>query len=878
MKRKRNGRGCLAMLLSACMVFGMLTGCGGDRGTSAEIPSSSGNETVSSEVSAVPDVEGGTDGGGDISLIASIKENFSAAVLSENYNKGQYNLASDYVFEFPCSEAAGYLAFKAFGVYASPNFTENFRTYNRNTYENGVIRVAPGDVVQLDANGSRDINKGTWGSLNELYLVQFIDLETGKDLEKPIVTPFSVRHDVKAPVIAQGVDEKNNYTLSWKPVEGAKQYVVYEYFGGCAYNVCCTTTETSVNVEEFKKQKDSEDLLALFKKDLENAGYDVDHNGVFVMNAAVHYSDELNDGYYTVIAIDEAGRVSGISNIVDVRDVAKLLPYKIKDNVLKANIETIQDVPAYVTVEMVDGSESQMIIDYHGAQAYKYPEEPNKIAVKAHVANTLFDSFMVVMTGMEYDQVVQEKNVFLEREDRLLSTVRSANPEAGALEIEEEVPEEISEVIQDPQPSVESSEPAEPEQPETTEESSEPAEPEQPETTEESSEPAEPEQPETTEESSEPAEPEQPEITEESSESVEPEIPETNVEKTIGEQLLDDVAGNVNHNLKLLGEKRVKSVLYAQTELEAWMACCLIAQSDVIPVPVTVFPEAANLNYLFELFLEAYRQNPTSGVVDISNVKYNNQYEALIIPYAEEREVRLNKAKQELEKAEEVVASVCKDTMSDYEKVLALNNYFCTNASYDSDSTSTNVDMDDLTESFIDAHTPYGILCKNYGVCESYSEAFILTSRMAGLESIAEIGSLFGGGHEWNRVKVDGKWCVLDVTNNDNEIFVNGLMNLSDEQMEGILVPSKQAVVDPTQFAATSGANEYYKKIGKSATTTDEVMKLVKEALQSDTKAVIRLPLGTTEEQAREMMQEMAKKGYGIKKGGCCFGLMYVEK
>ena len=863
MKRKRNGRGCLAMLLSACMVFGMLTGCGGDRGTSAEIPSSSGNETVSSEVSAAPDVEGGTDGGGDISLIASIKENFSAAVLSENYNKGQYNLASDYVFEFPCSEAAGYLAFKAFGVYASPNFTENFRTYNRNTYENGVIRVAPGDVVQLDANGSRDTNNGTWGSLNELYLVQFIDLETGKDLEKPIVTPFSVRHDVKAPVIAQGVDEKNNYTLSWKPVEGAKQYVVYEYFGGCAYNVCCTTTETSVNVEEFKKQKESEDLLALFKKDLENAGYDVDHNGVFVMNAAVHYSDELNDGYYTVIAIDEAGKVSGISNIVDVRDVAKLLPYKIKDNVLKANIETIQDVPAYVTVEMVDGSESQMIIDYHGAQAYKYPEEPNKIAVKAHVANTLFDSFMVVMTGMEYDQVVQEKNVFLEREDQLLSTVRSANPEAGALEIAEEVPEEISEVIQDPQPSVESSEPAEPEQPETTEESSESAEPEQPETTEESSEPAEPEQPETTEESSEP---------------VEPEIPDTNVEKTIGEQLLDDVAGNVNHNLKLLGEKRVKSVLYAQTELEAWMACCLIAQSDVIPVPVTVFPEAANLNYLFELFLEAYRQNPTSGVVDISNVKYNNQYEALIIPYAEEREVRLNKAKQELEKAEEVVASVCKDTMSDYEKVLALNNYFCTNASYDSDSTSTNVDMDDLTESFIDAHTPYGILCKNYGVCESYSEAFILTSRMAGLESIAEIGSLFGGGHEWNRVKVDGKWCVLDVTNNDNEIFVNGLMNLSDEQMEGILVPSKQAVVDPTQFAATSGANEYYKKIGKSATTTDEVMKLVKEALQSDTKAVIRLPLGTTEEQAREMMQEMAKKGYGIKKGGCCFGLMYVEK
>lgn len=63
-------------------------------------------------------------------------------------------------------------------------------------------------------------------------------------------------------------------------------------------------------------------------------------------------------------------------------------------------------------------------------------------------------------------------------------------------------------------------------------------------------------------------------------------------------------------------------------------------------------------------------------------------------------------------------------------------------ASVCSDSMSTEVDMDSLTEGFIDAHTPYGILCNNYGVCESYSEAFILTSRMAGPDSISESNSI----------------------------------------------------------------------------------------------------------------------------------------
>ena len=117
------------------------------------------------------------------------------------------------------------------------------------------------------------------------------------------------------------------------------------------------------------------------------------------------------------------------------------------------------------------------------------------------------------------------------------------------------------------------------------------------------------------------------------------------------------------------------------------------------------------------------------------------------------------------------------------------------------------VDFDNLSEPFIDAHTPYGILCKNYGVCESYSEAFALIGRIAGLQVVMESGDLQGGPHEWNRVCVDGSWCVVDVTNNDSD-FANPLLNVSEKQIEGVLIPDGYSYLDT--YEALDETKEYY--------------------------------------------------------------------
>lgn len=853
---------CFAAFVACGLVVGTLSGCGKE---------TSGTDTVEQVEEVEQNEESQSIGG--TGLLASVKSTYDSVGLDEDYNKGQYYLPEDYVFEFPCSDEAGSRSFEAFEVYATPDYSGSFRAYNKNTYEDGMIKVEPGDIVQLSKNGSKDVHDGTWGALNQLYLIQKIDLETGEDLAKPIVTPFSVEHEMNAPVVKQSVDEKNNYTLSWKPIEGAKEYVVYEYFGGCAYNVCCTTKETSVNVEEFKKQKESEELIDLFKQDLEKEGMEVDREGIAYMNSALKYDEEMQDGYYAVVAIDKDGKSSGLSNIVDVRDVAHLLPYQVAEAVLEMNISQIYDVPTYVNVKMLDGSVAQMIIDYHGAQAYKYPDDPEKIGIRAHVANTMFDNSFIVLHGMKYEDVVKDIQIVLDREDELLTTVRPAEVEVDTIEVtrdpveeepDEEITEEITEEVKTEEVTEEVTEEA------TTEEITEEVTEEM--TTEE-----------VTEEITEEVTME--EITEEVTEEVTTEEATTEHQsvsidspKTESEKKMAEVETEVTATLEDLGMERVNSVLFAKSDLEAWIAYCLIAQSDEIPVPSTVFPEAANMDYLVSIFLEAYRQNPTSGVINISNVKYDTRTECLTIPYCEDSNVRLKKTKEELSKAEEVVASVCRGLNSDYDKVFALNEYFRENASYDQDSMSTNVDMNSLSEAFIDAHTPYGILCKNYGVCESYSEAFMLTSRMAGLESIAEIGTLFGGGHEWNRVKIDGNWCVLDITNNDNDTFVNGLMNLSEEQMAGILVPSVQAIANPEEFAATTSVQEYYYVNKMSADSLEEAKEILRERLKNDSSATVRLPLGTSESDANTLMKELAKEGTGITKGGTCFGLLRVEK
>ncbi|MGN0484341.1 MAG: transglutaminase domain-containing protein [Lachnospiraceae bacterium] len=200
-----------------------------------------------------------------------------------------------------------------------------------------------------------------------------------------------------------------------------------------------------------------------------------------------------------------------------------------------------------------------------------------------------------------------------------------------------------------------------------------------------------------------------------------------------------------------------------------------------------------------------------------------------------------------LQKASEIADEIIKDGMSDYEKELAINQYLCEHASYNKEimdyiSEAGTID-EEAVKKFSNSFTPYGILVENLGVCESYSEAFQLVARAAGLDSIIVTGQLDGVNHEWNRVKLDESWYTLDVTNNDNEVISNALFNLSDDTAKEILLQSTDALMDEFigNYTASDMDHEYYTMSGLYTEDADEAAKKLAEALDADGKAAVRM-------------------------------------
>ncbi len=87
---------------------------------------------------------------------------------------------------------------------------------------------------------------------------------------------------------------------------------------------------------------------------------------------------------------------------------------------------------------------------------------------------------------------------------------------------------------------------------------------------------------------------------------------------------------------------------------------------------------------------------------------------------------------------------------SDYSKISYLYDYVRDNMEYS---------FDDSDSAW--AHNIIGFFKKGLGVCESYSETFMLLCKRYGIDNI----QLFSSEHAWNIAKVDGAWYVFDVTN-----------------------------------------------------------------------------------------------------------------
>ncbi|WP_240518329.1 MULTISPECIES: transglutaminase domain-containing protein [unclassified Lysinibacillus] len=103
---------------------------------------------------------------------------------------------------------------------------------------------------------------------------------------------------------------------------------------------------------------------------------------------------------------------------------------------------------------------------------------------------------------------------------------------------------------------------------------------------------------------------------------------------------------------------------------------------------------------------------------------------------------------------QEVVASIDKQSLSNVEKVRAVNDYIVANTAYTDQTNSS-------------PHSAYTVLAEHGGVCQGYALLAHSMLQKLGIETKYIVGYVGQEGHAWNLVKLDGQWYHLDTTWND---------------------------------------------------------------------------------------------------------------
>lgn len=124
-----------------------------------------------------------------------------------------------------------------------------------------------------------------------------------------------------------------------------------------------------------------------------------------------------------------------------------------------------------------------------------------------------------------------------------------------------------------------------------------------------------------------------------------------------------------------------------------------------------------------------------------------------------------------LEAARAVIASAIDNSMSDYEKVLALHDYLLDCTTYG------------FCDSYMDSFEAAGPLLYGTGVCDGYACAYQLLCFLADIECVRFRGEVRSGSHAWNQVLLDGQWYHVDVTWDDTGALLHEYFLISDSNI-----------------------------------------------------------------------------------------------
>lgn len=711
MKYTKKLKGLLAGTLAVTL---LLTGCSNDDNGASYTSSGAASSSKTTSGSGMQNYT---------QKIVSVAEIKNAYGSTENSDvMPLYNVEPNETFEFKfkanwLEQDTDVEPIDLVSVHTDPSCTEKSKLYTANLFDENdgtKLTVAPiGGVLTTDSEeyGVIEDDIEVWGNASMYYIAIWYDTDADSfvKLDKPVIIPFTVKHELGIPTVKGVVDTTGRFKLVWDAVEGATSYNIY-WFGNTDLN---RTGEINDPVAGADSAFDVNGNCHLIK-DSSTGETEFDCFAGKDHGLGIHYHNELDEddtdyifgqnysvnGSYFVTAVF-GGRESGLSNIVNTADL--ILPYEIveeQDPMFKT-FANEDELPRTVDVINIDGSvtERNVIYKFHWGKTLIGTDYPQYRYSVEGTAITGECSMEISNGEMELYKDKQEGDAPSGTVSNSLDNSVKAEPENNtAFNPDSSVPT----IIESDPSAAEGSEP--------------------------------------------------------------------DTESPDGKTLVDRQLENTETHIQNGGKQFVEQtgyMIFAESAEEEWLARNLIAGNKRISLEA--FPSLQQYDTLTDVFQKVYYQNPY--ILGVTSYRYDYGTLTLIVNYCYDKYEIERKQSEILSAANDIIKRNISDKMSDEEKCRAIYDYFNANTVYD-DEAVEEAEKNDFIKGedwggSEDAFNAHGIIVDKKGVCQSYALSYKLLCSMSGVESRVITGYLNGDlPHAWNSVKLDGEWYQTDCTNN----------------------------------------------------------------------------------------------------------------
>ena len=793
-------------------------------------------------------VNNSSGGTGKYMTVSDIKAEFgeNSSTSSKYMFKPFYNVEQTTEFTFRFKSNVDPI--KAITVHTDSKCDENSTVFQFNdgykTSEGVDVVVKPREPV-LGVKTRSDIQSGYYWGYSPIYYICIrydMDSTTVKKLEEPIIIPFTVKNYISTPTAYANISKEGVFSVDWLPVAGAKEYRIYSCMAPDAKIRNYTREELGYAGENTKLKlvKTVDSSVTSYIND------SVHPDNLYAQKDSKYFityisTQNLSTGNtYYVTAVDSAGHESFFSKAIADWNLLDVLPYKVDINAFSKGY--ITEFPNMVKVSMADNTtKMDFPINFRRVQTpanntnsiYYFYEVPgtklsglvnyrndNNVFPEEHISDyklnsgSFYDKRIPEIAPVDVPQIIDEN--FANSSINLKDSV--SYPESAKIKIDQaqvirRIDLEAARMISDgtyPSPLDSISTYVASDNPEYI----------------------------LIREGGKIQVIKSEDYVPDKQPSVQPSTPvEKPKEEVNNDNYVDNQRTSTKRDVEEGDKEQIEVPEYpivAKTAAQKYLAIQFINHKDKIDLKA--FPEYLDVSELVDDVYYVWVQNPYIMTLDLAKflIDYNEQ--CIYPKYGVDEATTKKYQKAVYNKAKEVASQIIKPGMSDYDKTIAIFEYLEKNGNYNNDALKYADTHDDFYEKYANSWNTYGILCENLGVCQSFAYAYNAIAMNAGLDTMMVTGTIKNGGHAWNATKINGKWYMIDTTNNNK----NGnnipywFVNIGDEFAKGSALISDEHFVDGKLTSlnnpiSTDNSQDWYLKHNLYASNANDLGRILKD-------------------------------------------------